>query len=90
MSASAGIGSPVDPLERPGGQPHRAAVQQYVMALCPAARSAYCYLPGAAVADVLKAIDFAAGIQTATNVGGTATPATAAGQTVSSISAAGG
>jgi flagellin len=48
------------------------------------------YLQGATVADVLKAIDFATGVQTATNSGGTATPATAAGQTVSSISAAGG
>jgi flagellin len=48
------------------------------------------YLQGGTVADVLKAIDFATGVQTATNVGGTATPATATGQTVSSISAAGG
>src|SRR5665213_2487773 len=48
------------------------------------------YLQGATVADVLKAIDFATGVQTASNAGGTATPATAAGQTVSSISAAGG
>jgi flagellin len=47
------------------------------------------YLQGGTIADVLKAIDFATGVQTATNSGGTATPATATGQTVSSISTAG-
>jgi flagellin len=48
------------------------------------------YLQGGTVADVLKAVDLATGVQTASNTGGTATLSTAAGQTVSSISAAGG
>ncbi|MDR3662679.1 MAG: DUF1522 domain-containing protein, partial [Mycobacterium sp.] len=47
------------------------------------------YLQGGTVADVLKAIDLATGVQTASNAGGTATVTTATGQTNSSISAAG-
>jgi flagellin len=48
------------------------------------------YLQGGTIADVLKAVDLATGVQTAANVGGTATLSTATGQTVSSISTAGG
>jgi len=47
------------------------------------------YLQGGTVADVLKAIDLATGVQTASNSGGTATLTTATGQTASSISTAG-
>ena len=47
------------------------------------------YLQGGTVADVLKAIDLATGVQTASNSGGTATVTTATGQTASSISTAG-
>jgi hypothetical protein len=47
------------------------------------------YLQGGTVADVLKAIDLATGVQTASNAGGTATVTTATGQTASSITAAG-
>ena len=43
------------------------------------------YLQGATVADTLKAIDLASGVQTATNVSGTATVAVAPGQVASSI-----
>ena len=43
------------------------------------------YLQGATVADTLKAIDLATGVQTATNVSGTATVAVAPGQVASSI-----
>jgi flagellin len=47
------------------------------------------YLQGGTVADVLKAIDLATGVQTTSNSGGTATLSTASGQTVSSIAANG-
>ncbi|MGY8638731.1 DUF1522 domain-containing protein [Bradyrhizobium sp. 14AA] len=48
------------------------------------------YLQGGTVNDVLKAIDLATGVQTATvNANGTATLATATGQTNSSINASG-
>jgi hypothetical protein len=47
------------------------------------------YLQGGTVADVLKAVDLATGVQTASNSGGTATLTTATGQTASSISTAG-
>ncbi|MBR0993493.1 DUF1522 domain-containing protein [Bradyrhizobium japonicum] len=48
------------------------------------------YLQGGTVNDVLKAIDLATGVQTATvNANGTATLATASGQTNSSINASG-
>jgi flagellin len=47
------------------------------------------FLEKGAVSDVLKAIDLATGVQTATNTSGTATVTTAAGQTVSSIDANG-
>jgi flagellin-like hook-associated protein FlgL len=47
------------------------------------------YLQGGTVADVLKAVDLATGVQTASNSGGTATVTTAAGQTDSSITTAG-
>ena len=47
------------------------------------------YLQGGTIADVLKAIDLATGVQTASNSGGAATVTTATGQTASSISAAG-
>jgi hypothetical protein len=47
------------------------------------------YLQGGTVADVLKAIDLATGVRTASNSGGTATVTTATGQTASSISAVG-
>ena len=43
------------------------------------------YLQGATVADTLKAIDLASGVQTATNLSGTATVAVAPGQVASSI-----
>jgi flagellin len=43
------------------------------------------YLQGGTIADVLKAIDLATGVQTTSNSGGTATLSTASGQTVSSI-----
>jgi flagellin len=43
------------------------------------------YLQGGTIADVLKAIDLATGVQTTANSGGTATLSTASGQTVSSI-----
>ncbi len=43
------------------------------------------YLETATTADLLKAVDLATGVQTATNSGGTATVATASGQTASSI-----
>ena len=48
------------------------------------------YLQGGTIADVLKAVDLATGVQTASNTGGTATLATPGGGTASSISAAGG
>ncbi len=48
------------------------------------------YLQGGTVADVLKAVDLATGVQTASNTGGTATLSTPGGGTASSISAAGG
>jgi len=47
------------------------------------------YLQGGTVADVLKAIDLATGVQTASNSGGTATVTTATGQTASSINSVG-
>jgi hypothetical protein len=47
------------------------------------------YLQGGTIADVLKALDLATGVQTASNTGGTATLSTATGQSISSISAAG-
>ncbi|MGY3513374.1 DUF1522 domain-containing protein [Bradyrhizobium lupini] len=48
------------------------------------------YLQAGTISDVLKAIDLASGVQTATvNANGTATVATAAGQTNSSINASG-
>jgi flagellin len=47
------------------------------------------YLQGGTTADVLKAIDLATGVQTASNSGGTATLTTTTGQTDSSINAAG-
>jgi flagellin len=47
------------------------------------------YLQSGTIADVLKALDLATGVQTASNSGGTATLSTASGQTVSSISLAG-
>ena len=43
------------------------------------------YLQGGTIADTLKAIDLATGVQTASNVGGAATVAVAAGQVASSI-----
>jgi flagellin len=43
------------------------------------------YLQGGTLNDTLKAIDLATGVQTATNVSGTATVAVAPGQTASSI-----
>jgi flagellin len=43
------------------------------------------YLQGGTIADVLKAIDLATGVQTTSNSGGTATLSTASGQTASSI-----
>ena len=43
------------------------------------------YLQGATVADTLKAIDLATGVQTATNASGAATVAVASGQVASSI-----
>ena len=48
------------------------------------------YLQGGTIADVLKAVDLATGVQTASNTGGTATLSTPGGGTASSISAAGG
>ena len=47
------------------------------------------YLQAATTDDVLKAIDLATGVRTATNASGTATVATAAGQTNSSINSSG-
>ena len=47
------------------------------------------YLQGGTIADVLKAVDLATGVQTAANTNGTAALTTASGQTVSSISTAG-
>jgi hypothetical protein len=47
------------------------------------------YLQGGTIADVLKAVDLATGVQMAANSGGTANLTTATGQTVSSISTAG-
>jgi flagellin-like hook-associated protein FlgL len=47
------------------------------------------YLQGGTIADVLKAVDLATGVQTAVNTNGTAALTTATGQTVSSISTAG-
>ena len=47
------------------------------------------YLQGGTIADVLKAVDLATGVTSASNSGGAATVTTAAGQTVSSISATG-
>ncbi|MBW7972979.1 DUF1522 domain-containing protein [Bradyrhizobium sp. BR 10289] len=47
------------------------------------------YLGGATTADLLKAIDLATGVQTATNASGTATVTTAAGLTASSINSSG-
>ena len=43
------------------------------------------YLQGGTIADTLKAIDLATGVQTATNASGTATVAVASGQVASSI-----
>ncbi len=43
------------------------------------------YLQGATIADTLKAIDLATGVQTATNASGTATLAVASGQVASSV-----
>ncbi len=43
------------------------------------------YLNQASIADVLKALDLATGVQTASNSGGTATLSTATGQTASSL-----
>ena len=43
------------------------------------------YLQGGTIADTLKAIDLATGVQTATNASGTATVAVASGQAASSI-----
>jgi hypothetical protein len=48
------------------------------------------FLQSGTIADVLKAIDLATGVQTASNSGGTATLSTASGQTASSINASGG
>jgi len=48
------------------------------------------YLQGGTIADVLTALDLATGVQTAANASGTATLTAATGQTISSISAAGG
>jgi hypothetical protein len=47
------------------------------------------YLGSATTADLLKAIDLATGVQTATNASGTATVTTATGLTVSSINSSG-
>ncbi|MEH2521907.1 flagellin [Bradyrhizobium sp. AZCC 1610] len=47
------------------------------------------YLQAATTDDVLKAIDLATGVRTATNASGTATVATASGQTNSSINSSG-
>src|SRR6185369_18026434 len=47
------------------------------------------YLQSATLADVLKAIDLATGVQTASNASGTATITTASGQTNSSVNASG-
>jgi len=47
------------------------------------------YLQSATLADVLKAIDLATGVQTASNASGTATVTTASGQTNSSVNASG-
>ena len=47
------------------------------------------YLQAATIADVLSAIDLATGVRTATNASGTATVATASGQTNSSINSSG-
>ncbi len=47
------------------------------------------YLQAATVADVLKAVDLATGVRTASNSGGTATVTTASGQTNSSINSSG-
>ena len=47
------------------------------------------YLGDGTVGDVLKAVDIASGVQTATNASGTATLTTTAGQTVSSVNGSG-
>jgi flagellin-like hook-associated protein FlgL len=47
------------------------------------------YLQAGTIDDVLKAIDLATGVQTATNSGGTATVAPASGQVASSVNASG-
>jgi flagellin len=47
------------------------------------------FLQAATIADVLSAIDLATGVRTATNASGTATVATASGQTNSSINSSG-
>jgi hypothetical protein len=47
------------------------------------------YLQAATIADVLKAVDLATGVRTASNAGGTATVTTATGQTNSSINSSG-